>query len=213
MLRFLKAALTEFHSNIRLLLQPQGFMQDEALDHKLGEAKGSLAAAYAALNRNYEQHKGTVETRSNTLSDMARTYADSASQGSDKQKLLPSSNSSNPGKGTYGGNGMGKFLETEDLEKLNMLAAAQKVAAYHVQQSSLLTVVRRCTTVVSLSVPVSVIVSWEAHTHTHTHCDWWSIGCGSVRWGVCPLKVYSSRTECVLASRYIFSICSRLCVT
>lgn len=125
-------------------------MQDDgdALENKLGEAKGSLAAAYAALNRNYdEQRKGGDQTRSNTLSDVARTYVGTNSPGgSDKNKLIPGSNrssgTSRPDRSERGGNGLGKFLETEDLEKLNMLAAAQKVAAYHVQQSPLLTVVR-----------------------------------------------------------------------
>lgn len=120
----------------------------EGLD-QMGEAKGSLAAAYAALNQNYEKQRmnGYDQNRSNTLSDVARTYADTASHGgSGKKKRLgssePSSESPHPSRGAYGGNGMGKFLETEDLEKLNMLAAAQKVAAYHVQQSPMLTVVR-----------------------------------------------------------------------
>lgn len=110
------------------------------------DAKGSLAAAYAALNQNYEMQRmqGYDQTRSKTLSDVARTYADTTSGASGKKHQQGSSDSESPhpSRGTYGGNGMGKFLETEDLEKLNMLAAAQKVAAYHVQQSPMLTVVR-----------------------------------------------------------------------
>ena len=45
------------------------------------DAKGSLAAAYAALNQNYEMQRmqGYDQTRSKTLSDVARTYADTTS--------------------------------------------------------------------------------------------------------------------------------------
>lgn len=124
-----------------------GLLQDtggKLLDDRTNQAKGSLAAAYAALNRNYEeQSKGEF---THTLTDVVNTFADNSSAtGSEIQKLVPaleSSSSTDSDQMDPGGNGLGKFLNTEDLEKLNMIAAAQKVAAYHVQQSHLLTVVR-----------------------------------------------------------------------
>jgi hypothetical protein len=125
-------------------------MQEDAyvLENKMSEANASLSAAYAMLNKNYEEQRAAAQavSRSPTLSDLSRTNANTPSHGTDcdKQKLirgsLRSSSSPHPSRGRFD-NGMGKFLETEDLEKLNMLAAAQKVAAYHVQQSPLLTVV------------------------------------------------------------------------
>ena len=122
-----------------------GRLQEEAslLDNKMNQAKGSLAAAYAALNRAYEDQQKGAFTRSNTLSEVTHTLADTSSAGGTEiQKFVPGSNrSTDSDAGEYGGNGMGKFLNTEDIEKLNMIAAAQKVAAYHVQQSNLLTVV------------------------------------------------------------------------
>jgi hypothetical protein len=144
---------------------PNRMQEDvDALENKMHEGKASLAAAYAVLNRNYEEQRmaGHNGARSQTLSDVTRTYADNTSQGtgSDKKRLIRSdqhsSGSPHHSRGQYY-NGMGKFMETEDLEKLNMLAAAQKVAAYHVQQSPLLTVVRTST------LPYELTFVWPEH--------------------------------------------------
>ena len=123
------------------------------LEEQLQEGKGSLGAAYAALNHKYEAQKAGhfqgLAADSQELSDLAQHYsAHPPSTDSEKQRLLSSgsrsarsSGSERRARGITATNGMGgKFLGAGDLEHLNMLAATQKVAVYHVQQSPLLTV-------------------------------------------------------------------------
>jgi hypothetical protein len=123
--------------------------EEEALmQGELDSGNVRLGAAYEELNRRYDTAKAAAFQRSegmheHTLSDMVCTNSARVSADSEKAKLLGSGARSSSGRGQVvaATNGMGaRVLSADGLEHLNMVAAAHQVAAYHVQQSPLLTV-------------------------------------------------------------------------
>lgn len=133
--------------------------EDELLNSKLADAHGSLAAAYAVLNNNYERSRAlgapppeAAVSASNPLLSSPAAGVVQASAGGDgtdgktraKLKLASADSGSTPtekvGTGVVVNGGMMDYVPP--TEGLTMIQAAQKVAAFHVQQSHLLTVVR-----------------------------------------------------------------------
>jgi hypothetical protein len=112
----------------------QGLDEEELLNKKLKEARGSLMLAYNALNDSYDR---TAEQRS-FLSEMSTSdvvEAKTASkQSTEKQKERMLKEKA--------AQAMGKTGSENGMDVKGLLDPKQAVAAYHVQRSHLLTVVR-----------------------------------------------------------------------
>jgi hypothetical protein len=112
----------------------QGLDEEELLNKKLKEARGSLMLAYNALNDSYDR---TAEQRS-FLSEMSTSdvvEAKTASkQSTEKQKERMLKEKA--------AQAMGKTGSANGMDVKGLLDPKQAVAAYHVQRSHLLTVVR-----------------------------------------------------------------------
>lgn len=141
------------HANAAVCMQAD---EEQLLNSKIADARGSLAAAYAALNENYERSRvlgapapDAAVSASNPLltSPAAGLMASSGATDSAtraKLKIASADSSSTPtekvGTGVVVNGGMLDYMPP--TEGLTMIQAAQKVAAFHVQQSHLLTIVR-----------------------------------------------------------------------
>jgi hypothetical protein len=116
-------------------LPMQGLDEEELLQKKLHEARGSLMTAYNALNDSYERsaipHRSFPSEMS--MSDQGDNKSGSKQSEKQKEQIRREKEANAMGKAAGGGSGM-------DVKGL--LDPKQAVAAYHVQRSHLLTVVR-----------------------------------------------------------------------